>query len=67
MWSVSSARRPTATCRASSRVRRRLPEVAVTWRELDSADQLVELDFGRLDLGLVRPIAAVQKASSRVA
>lgn len=51
--------------RLVARARRELPEVDVVWRELDSAAQLVELDFGRIDLGLLRPIPEVRRLPSR--
>lgn len=51
--------------RLVSRARRELPNVQVTWRELDSADQIVEVELGRIDLGLARPIAEARRLSSR--
>ncbi|MFD1702883.1 LysR family transcriptional regulator [Methylopila henanensis] len=59
-----------ATCygylpRLVARARRELPDVALTWRELDSAEQVVELEFGRIDLGLVRPIPETRRVRSR--
>jgi DNA-binding transcriptional LysR family regulator len=59
-----------ATCygylpRLVARARRELPDVSLTWRELDSAEQIVELEFGRIDLGLIRPIPEIRRVSSR--
>lgn len=59
-----------ATCygylpRLVARARRELPDVSLTWAELDSAEQIVELEFGRIDLGLVRPIPEARRVRSR--
>lgn len=59
-----------ATCygylpRLVARARQTLPDVALTWRELDSAEQIVELELGRIDLGLIRPIPEARRVSSR--
>lgn len=59
-----------ATCygylpRLVARARRALPGVALTWRELDSAEQIVELELGRIDLGLIRPIPEARRVRSR--
>lgn len=59
-----------ATCygylpRLVTRARRELPEIAVTWRELDSAEQVAEVELGRIDLGLIRPISEMRRLASR--
>lgn len=59
-----------ATCygylpRLVARARRQLPDVSLTWRELDSAEQVVELELGRIDLGLIRPIPEARRLASR--
>lgn len=59
-----------ATCygylpRLVARARQNLPDVALTWRELDSAEQIVELELGRIDLGLIRPVPEARRVPSR--
>jgi DNA-binding transcriptional LysR family regulator len=60
-----------ATCygflpRMAARARAELPGLALTLREMESADQFEALALGRIDVGLVRPVAGLERLSSRL-
>lgn len=51
--------------RLVARAQAGLPEVAVVYREMDSAEQVAAVELGRIDVGLVRPIPETRRLTSR--